>query len=283
MRHGFLDAKGGFIPPSVGTILHKGTILPHVANRPQKEATIFEHRQTPHLYGLGMIDAIPAKAILAAADPTDADGDGISGRPSYVDGGRLGRFGWKAQVPTVAEFVRDGVTVELGMTLPWSSELTFGKVHDNDGVPDPEFSQKMADDLGFYLSMLAPPPRSHGVDRGLEDQGEKVFAQAGCDKCHTPQLPSAWGPVRLYSDLLLHEILPEGALGIEEAGAGVREFRTAPLWGLATTAPYLHDGSADTIDQAVRKHAGEADASRTAYEALSPSARKALLAFLQSL
>ncbi len=283
MRHGFLDPLGRFVPPSVGTILHKTTKLHGNANRPQKEATIFEHRQTPHLFGLGLIDAIPTQAILAQADPNDANGDGISGRPSWVDGGRLGRFGWKAQVPTVAEFVRDAVTAELGMTLPWSMDHSFGRVHDNDDTPDPEFAPKVADDLGFYLSMLAGPPRTPGADPALEAQGAKVFTQVGCAGCHTPELPSAWGPVKLYSDLLLHELLPPGAPGIEEAGANMREFRTPPLWGLARTQPYMHNGAADTVHDALLLHHGEATASREAYQALPQALRDALLAFLRSL
>lgn len=283
MRHGLLDPDGRFVPPSVGTVLHKTTVLPHSANRPQKEAIIFEHRQTPHLFGLGLIDAISAKTILAGADPADSDGDGISGRPSYVDGGRLGRFGWKAQVPTLEEFVRDAVTTELGMTLPWAASLTFGRMHDNDGAPDPEFSDKDANSLDFYLAMLAAPPRTHGPDTALETKGEQVFNDVGCAACHTPELPSARGPVRLFSDLLLHDMLPKGAHGIEEAGASMREFRTAPLWGLAKTAPYLHDGSADTVDQAVRRHDGEALKVREAYVALPEKQRAALVAFLRSL
>lgn len=283
MRHGLLDPDGRFVPPSVGTVLHKSTMLAHSANRPQKEAIIFEHRQTPHLFGLGLINAIPAKAILAGADPADTNGDGISGRPSYVDGGRLGRFGWKGQVPTLEEFVRDAVTTELGMTLPWAASLTFGRMHDNDGVPDPEFNEKDAGSLAFYLAMLAGPPRTPGPDAALEAKGEKVFSDVGCAACHTPQLPSPYGAVFLFSDLLLHDILPKGAHGIEEAGASMREFRTAPLWGLAKTAPYLHDGSADNVDQAIRRHDGEALKVREAYVALPEATRAALVAFLRSL
>ncbi len=283
IRHGFLDPVGRFVPPSVGTVLHRTTQVAGSVNRPQKEATIFEHRQTPHLFGLGLIDAIPPEVILAGADPNDLNGDGISGRPSWVDGGRLGRFGWKAQVPTVAEFVRDAVTTEMGMTLPWSMDHTFGRVHDNDAVPDPEFTPKATDDLTFYLTMLGAPPRSPGANAAQEAEGRQLFTSVGCASCHTPELAGASGPVHLFSDLLLHEILPATSVGIEEAGANMREFRTAPLWGLARTAPYLHSGAADTIDQAIRMHDGEATAVRGSYEALSQTLRDALLAFLRSL
>lgn len=282
MRHGLVGKDGGFVVPAIGTILHKSTRLRGSVNAPQSETAIFEHRQTPHLFGLGLIDAIAPETIIAGADPDDANGDGIRGRVSWVDGGRVGRFGWKGQVPSIAEFVRDGIAMELGMTLPFVPGLTFGLLQDDDGVADPELDTVVADRIAFYLAELAPPPRSSS-DAAAEAAGEKVFAEIGCASCHTPSLPSGRGPVALYSDLLLHTILPEGALGIEEASAGMRDFRTAPLWGLAHSGPYWHTGEADTIEQAIELHDGEAVPSRESYKALSDTTRGHLLAFLRSL
>jgi CxxC motif-containing protein (DUF1111 family) len=91
------------------------------------------------------------------------------------------------------------------------------------------------------------------------------------------------GIVPLYSDLLLHEILPEGPVGIEEAGAGARELRTPPLWGLATTGPYLHDGSAETVDEAILGHYGEGKQSADAFVELDKESKGHLRAFLESL
>jgi len=275
MRHGILNDDGAFVPPAVGSILHRVTALPGHLNRPQADVTHFEARQTPHLFGLGLIEDLDEAVILAGADPEDADGDGISGRVSYVDGGRVGRFGWKAQVPSVAEFVRDAVTAELGMTLPLQEGLTFGRVQDNDGIADPELSVADAELLTFYLQALGPPPRQAGDTSA----GEAVFEQLGCADCHTPSL----GGVPLYSDLLLHSILPPGAPGIEDAGAAMDELRSPPLWGLATSAPYLHDGRADTVEQAIAGHFGEGEASKAAYQSLDDEARAALRAFLESL
>ncbi len=282
MRHGLVGKDGGFVVPAIGTILHKSTRLRGSVNAPQAETAIFEHRQTPHLFGLGLVDAIAPETIVAGADPEDADGDGIRGRVSWVDGGRVGRFGWKAQVPSIAEFVRDGIAMELGMTLPFVPGLTFGLLQDDDGVADPELDGVVADRIAFFLAELGPPPRS-STDVAAETAGEKVFVDIGCAACHTPSLPSSRGPVALYSDLLLHTILPEGSLGIEEASAGMRDFRTAPLWGLAHSAPYWHTGEADTIEQAIQLHDGESVASREKYEALSETTRGQLLAFLRSL
>ena len=284
-RSGILNGRGEFTMPSVGTILHRVTALNGRGIVQQEGANVFEHRQTPHLFGLGLIESIPEATIRANADPGDLDGDGISGRVSEIEGGRLGRFGLKAQVPSIDEFVRDAVTAELGMTLPLESGLTFGKIHDNDAIADPEFSLDDANLLRVFLHKLGPPPRTMtGKDPALVAAGEELFETVGCTKCHTPSMQNNEGvDVNLYSDLLLHAILPDGAPGIEEASATMQEFRTTPLWGLATTAPYFHHGAADTIDQAVRMHAGEAAAVTEAYTALSTEDQDALLEFLGSL
>jgi CxxC motif-containing protein (DUF1111 family) len=283
-RHGVADVDGDFILPNAGTILHRTTILTTEALKPQADATIFEMRQTPHLFGLGLIETISDATILGGADPYDTHTpDGISGKPSYVDGGRLGRFGWKAQVPTIPEFIRDAVGAELGMTMAMQPGLTFGRLQDNDGVPDPEYGLDDANLLVDYLRLLAPPPRTASSDPVAAARGEVVFRDVGCAACHTPSLPGSAGPVPLFSDLLLHEILPPGSPGIEDASASATEFRTAPLWGLATSAPYLHDGSADDVFGAIAGHDGEAVAIRDATLALPAEDLTALLLFLETL
>ncbi|RMF76423.1 MAG: hypothetical protein D6744_12335 [Planctomycetota bacterium] len=285
MRHGVVDDNGVFSPPSTtpNTILHKEARLDEMIVLPEDGINVFEMRQTPHSLGGGLISAISDETILANEDPSDADGDGISGRAHVLSDGRIGRLGWKAQVPSIKEFLRDGMAAEVGITLPAQDGLTFGATTDEDGVPDPELSLQETEDVQFYLEMLAGPPRQTPADAAQAAQGESLFESVGCAKCHIPSLPSSLGDVPLYSDLLLHDILPDGTPGIVDGDASMTEFRTAPLWGLSQTAPYFHDGSADTIDQAIRKHAGEASGVRAAYEALSDADRAALLAFLETL
>lgn len=282
MRHGIVT-DNGFAVPTVGTILHRETRLLGVGVEAQAEANVWEPRNTPHVFGLGLVEAIPDTTIEALADPSDADGDGISGRVARVDGGRLGRFGWKAQVPTIAEFVRDAVASELGVTMRLVEGETFGRLQDNDDVADPEAVQEYTDALADVLRLLGGPPRQPSVDAAAEAAGELLFAEAGCAACHTPVLEGDLGPVPLYSDLLLHDILAEGSRGIEDANATMTEFRTAPLWGLAETAPYFHTGEADTIEEAILLHDGEGAGSRSAYEALTAEEQAELLAFLETL
>ncbi len=281
MRHGLL-VNNAFVPPVIGTMLHKSTSLSGVTNSAQKEATIFEHRQTPPLFGVGLIDAIDEATILKQADPDDLNGDGIRGRPGWADGHRLGRFGWKANVPSIKEFIRDATSMELGLTVPVLSDLTYGLLQDDDAIPDPEVDVAFLDQLLFFLTELAPPPRT-STDAAAETAGAQVFTDIGCAACHTPSLPSSKGAVPLYSDLLLHEIMAPGSVGIEEASAGMRDFRTAPLWGLAKTGPYMHSGVADTIEQSITLHDGEGKASRDKFAALPADKRAQILAFLGSL
>jgi CxxC motif-containing protein (DUF1111 family) len=285
MRHGILNEAGEFTPPSVGTILHKQTarFLEDEANIPQTDANIFEHRNTPHLFGLGLLEAVPESTITAQADPDDLDGDGISGRLSVVDGGRLGRFGWKAQVPDVEEFVRDAVFAELGMTLPLENGLTFGRAVDNDDVPDPELTLDDARNLVAYLELLGPPPRQDFTDDAVVEQGEALMETVGCTACHTARFDTPLGAIEPYTDMLLHETLPVGAAGIEDTSANMREFRTAPLWGISQTAPYMHDGAADTLAEAIAQHDGEAAGSRDDFDALSDAEQAALIRFLETL
>ena len=135
----------------------------------------------------------------------------------------------------------------------------------------------------FFLSMLGGPPRQPAEDAAEVATGEALFTEIGCAKCHIPSLSGSMGDVPLYSDLLLHDILPPGSPGIEDGDASMTEFRTAPLWGLSQTAPYFHTGFADTIEEAIRFHDGEAIDIRVRYFLRSQADRDAVLAFLNTL
>ncbi|MEO0324595.1 MAG: di-heme oxidoredictase family protein [Myxococcota bacterium] len=248
---------------------------------PADGATFFEARQTPTMLGMGLLDALPEALLEALADPDDANGDGISGRVNRLPDGRVGRFGWKAQVPSTREFVRDALTAELGFTLPPDPGQTFGALADDDEVPDPEIGLADMRDLEFWLNELAPPaPRAS--DPGAEAAGEALFASVGCTSCHAV-VDGPDGPVRAYTDLLLHDVQPEAFRGVPDFDATEREFRTPPLWGLGQTGPWWHDGRSFSIEDAIARHEAEGGASRRAYEALRAEDRAALLAFLTSL
>ncbi|HEU4365230.1 MAG TPA: di-heme oxidoredictase family protein [Candidatus Krumholzibacteria bacterium] len=256
-------------------------------------------RTAPDVLGFGLLDAVPDSTILALADPNDSDQDGISGRPNRFFDGRLGRFGRKALVPTLREFNAGALVIEQGITNPLvPTEETIGGAPIPDGVDpveEPEVDQEAVDRLDDFVRFLAPPsprPLTKAAKRGKE-----VFFEVGCQSCHAPVLVTGNHPVKAlryrkvaaYTDLLLHDMGPELA-DICFGEATPSEFRTEPLMGLrfseqiAQGKPrFLHDGRAQTIEEAVRLHGGEATAARDRFVSLSEADRAALLAFLRSL
>jgi CxxC motif-containing protein (DUF1111 family) len=283
-RQGVIDPSDGeFYEPEGGTMVHRLHVDSDKRPHQHADANVIEMRQTPPVFGLGLIDRIADSAIEANADPDDDDGDGISGRVARLEDGRIGRFGWKAGLPTLEDFVRDAVSNELGLTLSPDASFVAGVPEDDDGVADPEFGGADYGALVFYSMMLGPPPAAGELD-AEESVGEQRFGEVGCAGCHVPSLATDDGEdVALYSDLLLHDVAPDDYRGVAEADAGMREFRTPPLWGIGQTGPYMHDGLAPTLDAAIRRHAGEAEQVVSRYEALSDEDRQALIAFLEAL
>ncbi|MBW3555219.1 MAG: thiol oxidoreductase, partial [Gemmatimonadetes bacterium] len=271
-------------------------------------------RLPPPVFGVGLIEAIPVEEIIARADPEDADGDGISGRPHWVDppvwvpghvlppgdGPYLGRFTRKARASTVFEQVVDAYLNDIGITtdfLPLENRnLAAGAPTESfDRVADPELPSEVVHQVTFYLQALAPP--EPGEMTPVRRQGEEMFEQIGCALCHTPEMATgehrvaalANQPVRLYSDLLLHDMGEELSDGVQDRGASGNEWRTAPLWGLRVAADFLngdlflmHDGRARHVEEAVLLHGGEAESVRAAFLALSPEDRRAVVEFVES-
>lgn len=243
------------------------------------------HRQAVALYGMGLVEAIPEAAILGRADPEDADGDGISGRVNRIDG-QVGRFGWKADEPTLEAAVAKAMQQEIGLTTPLRPvEERGAKKIECDPVTDPEDDGTHLRALVEFLRALPPLPEGERGQR--EVRGHDVFRDSGCAGCHVPELPASAAaepdPVRLFSDLLLHEMGDDLGDGIPAAEASGNEFRTAPLWGVGASKPYLHDGRAESLEEAIALHGGEATKSRDRFLALGDDDRKSLVSFLESL
>jgi len=283
MRQGMTDEFGNYMEVPSGSMAHRFTV--EFDKRPSidEEATFFEWRQPPPIYGIGLLGQIPDQTFFDLEDPDDEDGDGISGRAHILPDGRLGRYGWKADVPTVEEFMRDALSAENGQTLPDREGNTYGTLTDEDEFPDPEVSESDYDAMLFYMKHLGPPP-PQSVDSELEAAGEVIFGDIGCASCHIAELATEDGtPVPLYSDLLLHQLYPEGTPGIAGGDARPLEFRTPPLWGIVDSGPYMHDGASITISDAIERHGEEGSASRDAFLALDEEEKAALIAFLKSI
>lgn len=281
-RQGHFE-NGVFTAPSVGTMLHRHATAHGVRPEPDPICNFFEMRQTPPVFGLGLVERIDDVTIFSHEDPNDLDGDGVRGHANRLPDGRVGRLGWKANVPSLAEFARDAISNELGVTVPAQPGLTFGFATDTDAVADPEISVADLQALVSFLQRLAPPPRTR-TNAVLEDAGEVVFTTVKCATCHIPSMKTADGvTANLFSDLLLHDVSVPGTPGAADGAGKPTEYRTSPLWGLAKTAPYLHHGRAFTVEEAVLAHDGEAKGSVDAFKALSATDHDALLAFLRSL
>jgi CxxC motif-containing protein (DUF1111 family) len=271
-------------------------------------------RLPPPVFGAGLIEAIPEAAILANADPDDLDGDGISGRANWVTppawvpstepgsgpGPRIGRFGRKAQTTSILQQTVEAYLQDMGITTDFLPDENRNPQASNphdaaDAVPDPEVPASTVFAVVNYLRLLAPP--APGPDTPARTLGAQLFEQTGCAHCHVPVLQTgptviaglSNRPVRLYSDLLLHDMGNELADNRPDGEADGREWRTPPLWGLRLIRNFLngdafllHDGRARTIDEAILYHGGEALESRNRFTTLSATDRAALLDFVGS-
>jgi len=276
--------------------------------------TMISPRIAPPMIGVGLLEAIDERDILAAADPDDADGDGISGRPNRVwsrEDGKpmLGRFGWKAGQPTVAQQAAGAFLGDIGISTPFDPDSPGGDCtasqsrclaapHGGPSATDRrEIDQKLFDLVVFYSRNLAVPAR-HDPGGATVLNGKRLFYGAGCISCHRPKYVTLRDPRRPeqsfqliwpYTDLLLHDMGPELADGRPEGLADGQEWRTPPLWGLGLAetvnprASYLHDGRARTVLEAVLWHGGEAEAAKEKVIQMSREERDALVAFLRSL
>jgi len=270
-------------------------------------ADVVARRNAPPLFGVGLFRLVSDEEILSREDPTDADGDGISGRVNRIstEDNAIGRFGFKCQTASIEAFNRGALQNQMGITTdsldlvsteaPRNQNLldellgtktAFAQIAvpkdrivDFDGVPDPELSRPLLSDLVFFQENLAAPAR--GIISSSVRRGEAVFGAVGCADCHVPSLQTSLGLIYAFTDLLIHDMGTGDGVVMEQATGN--EFRTQPLWGLCQHPPFLHDGSADTVRAAILAHDGEAADARNAYQNLGPDDSKDLHRFLESL
>jgi CxxC motif-containing protein (DUF1111 family) len=246
-------------------------------------ANVTSVRNAPALFGSGLIDAISDEQIRAGAVTRR---DGVSGRANLVRGAdgrvRVGRFGWKADTPKLAQFVAEAFRNELGVTSPDAPAFDAAGAASPGGACGRQSRaadlgrDDVAAVLGFVASLPAPAPHQ-------DPAGEQVFRQTGCAACHVASLEADTRDVPLYSDLLLHDMGPLLDDRVDQASATGREWRTAPLWGVSRRTRYLHDGRAQSLEAAILAHGGEARRARQRFRTLSRADRSRLVAFLRSL
>jgi len=238
------------------------------------------------LLGIGKLEEVDDQTILAAADPDDLNGDGISGQVNQIGVDTIGRFGWKAGQPSLKSQSAAALFFDIGLSNSLNPQgagdctaaqtnclnAPTGASARFDGL---EVNDTMLSLITAYLRALPAPATK---------DAPALFMNTGCGACHTPALPLPDGDlVAAYTDLLLHDMGDRLADGIGEADASGREWRTPPLWGLGSATRFLHDGRAKTIAEAISWHGGEATTARNTFYALPDADRQALLDFLGTL
>ncbi len=264
-------------------------------------------RIAPQMAGLGLLEAISESTILGFADENDSNKDGISGKPNYVwevSKGKktLGRFGWKANQPslhqqTAAAFLGDiGITSSLfpNENLSASQQTLYGTMPTGG---NPEIDDQNLENVVFYTQTLAVPARRNHTDTEVLE-GKQLFMTLNCGACHIPKMQTGNfhslqqlnnQTIRPYTDLLLHDMGKDLADNRPDFEANGQEWRTPPLWGIGMIKTVnkhtnlLHDGRARNAEEAILWHGGEAQNSKEKFVKLSKNQRDKLIKFLESL
>jgi CxxC motif-containing protein (DUF1111 family) len=260
-------------------------------------------RVAPPVHGMGLLEQIAAQDLLAQEDAADRDGDGISGRANRVwDAVRkqetVGRFGWKAEAPTLEQQVAGAYNEDMGITnRVFPIESSHGQPQFDGRSDEPEVADSVFDAVVFYVKTLAVPARRNVTDP-IVRRGKDIFRAANCEGCHRSSFttrtdmafPEASGQkIHPYTDLLLHDLGPALSDDRPAFAAGGSEWRTPPLWGIGLTQVvnghnnFLHDGRARSLLEAILWHGGEAARSVDYVRNLNRADREALVAFLKSL
>lgn len=290
----------------------------------------FSARNGMPVFGLGLLEAINEQDILALEDANDSNNDGISGRANWVfdvvkaqagdeNPVSIGRFGWKANTPTVRQQSLGALRGDMGITsslFPDESiantlmhESYLSRTNNQDTGADeqglPEASDEFADAVVFYAETLAVPARRNVTDENVK-AGARLFSELNCNGCHAPRFVTSTDTELMlggiaapdavkgqeiwpFTDMLLHDMGEGLADNRRDFMATGREWKTRPLWGVGLTktvnpaAGFLHDGRAATLEEAILWHGGEAEKSKREFTELAIEKRAQLISFLQSL
>lgn len=266
---------------------------------------LFSPRIANQVMGLGLLEAVPEATILSYADESDANSDGISGRPNRVwnfqtSQVQLGRFGWKANQPNILQQTAQAFLGDIGITstlfpnenLTAPQQVLYSSIA-NGGTP--EINDDNLNRVLAYMKLLAVPGRRNVSDATVL-KGKQLFVQMNCSDCHKPSMNTQSNidqlnnqTIRPYTDLLLHDMGDDLADGRPDFLATGKEWRTPPLWGIGLIKTVnghtflLHDGRARNMEEAVLWHGGEATGAKDKFKQLAKGERDAVVKFLESL
>jgi CxxC motif-containing protein (DUF1111 family) len=302
--------------------------LTDLAYGPMVKDVMISPRIAPQMIGMGLLEAISESDILANARDQAAAGGAIKGQPNrvwdaFAQKELIGRFGWKANVGSVAHQSAGAFNGDMGITTSvFAAEACTpaqkdclaaphggGKSKGSTGsvtaaqarTSPPEIDDETFAQVAFYTATIAPPARRQPKDPQVL-RGQALFAQAQCAACHRPSyttgeplFPQLSTPrvsgqrIWPYTDLLLHDMGDSLADGRPDFLASGRQWKTPPLWGIGLFKDVnghqrlLHDGRANGVLEAVLWHGGEAQGALDHVLTFSASDRAALVKFVESL
>ena len=275
-----------------------------VVQLPDFNPVIFDKIDSPALFGIGELDKVSNMAIafhnakrLAGKVAKELDGNFSSngvGKSRKLSGGRIGKFGWKAQFASLEDFVASACANELGLTNHLVSQ-TIPNQFTKDDTATPDMTRQQLYELVSFIRSLPVPKQILPDDPELRERaldGETIFAEIGCSDCHVKNFGHLDG---VFSDFHLYRLTPPETRGsgygipdpvlasFPEEIADPDEWRTPPLWGVADSAPYMHDGRARTLAAAIADHRGHANHSRELFAELDRDSQAKLIEFLETL
>jgi CxxC motif-containing protein (DUF1111 family) len=280
-------------------------------------------RNTTALFGAGLIDAIPDATLEEIAALRHEKFPHVTGRVARLKDGKIGRFGWKAQKASLHDFTMAACAVELGLHVPEHAQAGLPHKPDYKPTGYDLNQGECAALVQFLKELPAPRKQTAEEPKIAEylSAGEKLFTQIGCAVCHMPRLGEVnglysdlllhdMGPMLLDSGTYgvfqpdspgddaeeplpsITQVQPLPVFGFRsfeaeaktpKFGAAQSEWRTPPLWGVRDSGPYLHDGRAKTLEQAIALHGGEAQQITFNFFRLSKEEQTQVVSFLRTL
>lgn len=306
IRFGQTDSTGNHYLNQGGPQLQNRAIPGYEPEQIPSGAT-FAKFTPPANTGLGFIELVSDEDILAMADPSDIDGDGISGVPNWnnvplyvtpsanaaVQNGKyICRFGKKGATYNLLQQTVNAYNQDIGITSDFEPIDVYSHL-----PADPEISKNTVNNVVFYLQTLKAPVQRNANNPDVQ-KGKTLFIQSGCENCHKQTLRTGYSLVEAlsykefhpFTDLLLHDMGEVLNDGYTEGSAKTSEWKTPALWGLGLSPNsqggsyfLMHDGRAKSIEEAIMLHGGEAAAAKNNFTHLSDADKNAMMKFLESL
>jgi CxxC motif-containing protein (DUF1111 family) len=305
LRAGHFDGFN-FIDHVGGSLINDRAIDPGFQERVLGGNEVRAFRTSLNVLGDGFVEAIDSNTLVALSNsqPFGMQGQFIQ-VPVFEAGNRVrgGRFGWKNQQASLLSFSADAYLNEQGITsrfLP-TDNTSNGRVV-SDGVPDPEDVENDIDKFAEFMRATGVPPRDTVLANTADAlAGSNLFDSIGCNICHVRNhttapvntvinqgaftVPAALASKVIHplSDFLLHDVGTGDGI-VQNGGQSTRnKLRTAPLWGMRSRDRLMHDGASLTRNEAILRHAGEANSVIFNYQLLSTTQKNQLITFLNSL